>query len=153
MIASGSFGLDGFEVVESSEQGMLAQVARANERGEPIVFLGWEPHPMNANFELTYLTGGDDWFGPDLGGATVLTNTRAGYVTECANVGQFLKNLKFTLAMENEIMGAILNDGADPQAAAKAWLSGRGDVYAAWLDGVTTNDGGDALAAVDAALK
>jgi glycine betaine/proline transport system substrate-binding protein len=33
---------------------------------------------MNANFEMTYLTGGDDWFGPDLGGATVYTNTRAG---------------------------------------------------------------------------
>ncbi|MEO0693733.1 MAG: glycine betaine ABC transporter substrate-binding protein, partial [Pseudomonadota bacterium] len=78
MIADGAFGLDGFEVVESSEQGMLAQVARADRRGEPVVFLGWEPHPMNANFELTYLEGGDDWFGPNLGGATVFTNTTAG---------------------------------------------------------------------------
>jgi glycine betaine/proline transport system substrate-binding protein len=82
MIADNAFGLGDaeFEVVESSEQGMLAQVARASDRDEPIIFLGWEPHPMNANFDLTYLTGGDDWFGPDLGGATVFTNTRAGYV-------------------------------------------------------------------------
>jgi glycine betaine/proline transport system substrate-binding protein len=66
MIAANAFGLGDaeFEVVESSEQGMLAQVARASDRDEPIVFLGWEPHPMNANFDLTYLTGGDDWFGP-----------------------------------------------------------------------------------------
>jgi glycine betaine/proline transport system substrate-binding protein len=77
MIASGPFGLDGFEVIESSEQGMLAEVAKKTEAGLPIVFLGWEPHPMNANFKMTYLSGGDDFFGPDFGGATVATNTRA----------------------------------------------------------------------------
>ena len=31
--------------------------------GEPIVFLGWEPHPMNARFQMTYLPGGDEIFG------------------------------------------------------------------------------------------
>ena len=33
-----------------------------------------------------------------------------------------VSNLKFTLAMENEIMGAILNDGTDPEKAATNWL-------------------------------
>lgn len=153
MIAADAFGLTGFEVVESSEQGMLAQVARADRRGEPIVFLGWEPHPMNANFDMSYLTGGDDYFGPNLGGATVYTNTRAGYVSECPNVGKLLTNLEFSLAMENEIMAAILNDGQDPAEAATAWLAANSGVLSGWLDGVTTMDGGDALAAVTAALK
>ncbi|MGL5011230.1 MAG: choline ABC transporter substrate-binding protein [Paracoccaceae bacterium] len=153
MIASGPFGLDGFEVVESSEQGMLAEVANKDGEQAPIVFLGWEPHPMNANFEMTYLTGGDDYFGPNLGGATVATNTRAGYVTECPNTGKLLTNLSFTLAMENEIMGAILNDGADPRDAAKAWLAANPTAWEPWLEGVTTKDGGDAKAAVAAALQ
>jgi len=152
MIADGAFGLDGFEVIESSEQGMLAQVDRASGRDEPIVFLGWEPHPMNANFEMSYLEGGDDWFGPNLGGATVFTNTAAGYVDSCPNVGALLNNLEFSLAMENEIMGAILNDGEDPADAASAWLSANPDAFMAWLDGVTTKDGGDAVAAVKASL-
>lgn len=152
MIADGAFGLDGFEVIESSEQGMLAQVDRASGREEPIVFLGWEPHPMNANFEMSYLEGGDDWFGPNLGGATVFTNTAAGYVDSCPNVGALLNNLEFSLAMENEIMGAILNDGEDPADAATAWLSANPDAFMAWLDGVTTKDGGDAVAAVKASL-
>jgi glycine betaine/proline transport system substrate-binding protein len=152
MIEADAFGLKGFEVKESSEQGMLAQVSRADRREEPIVFLGWEPHPMNANHDMTYLTGGDDWFGPDLGGATVYTNTRAGYVGECPNVGTFLENLEFTLAMENEIMGAILNDGADPEDAATAWLQANPGVLDGWLDGVTTADGGDAMAAVKGEL-
>ena len=152
MIDADAFGLTGFEVAESSEQGMLAQVDRATRREEPIVFLGWEPHPMNANFEMSYLTGGDDYFGPDLGGATVFTNTRAGYVSECPNVGALLTNLKFTLAMENEIMGAILNDGADPEDAARAWLTANTDTAMSWLDGVTTIDGGDATAALKSEL-
>ena len=152
MIDQDAFGLGGFEVVESSEQGMLAQVARATKRDEPIVFLGWEPHPMNANFELTYLEGGDDFFGPDLGGATVATNVRAGYVEECPNVGKLLSNLEFSLAMENEIMGAILDEGEEPEAAATAWLEANPDVLEGWLDGVTTMDGGDGMAAVKGEL-
>jgi glycine betaine/proline transport system substrate-binding protein len=153
MIDGNAFELSGFEVVESSEQGMLAQVARADRKGEPVVFLGWEPHPMNANFEMSYLEGGDDFFGPNLGGATVYTNTSAGYVTECPNVGKLLTNLEFSLAMENEIMGAILNDGTDPADAAKGWLSANMDALDGWLDGVTTKDGGDAMGAVKAALN
>ena len=152
MIDDDAFGLSEFEVVESSEQGMLAQVARADRRDEPVVFLGWEPHPMNANFDMSYLTGGDDFFGPNLGGATVFTNTSAGYVEACPNVGKLLMNLEFTLAMENEIMGAILDDGEAPADAARAWLSAITGIVEGWLDGVTTKDGGDAKAAVMSAL-
>ncbi|MEM0935120.1 MAG: choline ABC transporter substrate-binding protein [Pseudomonadota bacterium] len=155
MIGQDAFGLGGaeFEVVESSEQGMLAQVARADRREEPVVFLGWEPHPMNANFELTYLEGGDDFFGPNLGGATVFTNTRAGLSEECPNLGAFLENLEFTLAMENEIMGAILDDGEDPRDAAMAWLEANAAEAIAWVKGVTTVDGEDAAAALEAMLS
>jgi glycine betaine/proline transport system substrate-binding protein len=152
MISGGTFDLSGFELVESSEQGMLAQVQRAVERQEPVVFLGWEPHPMNANFDMAYLEGGDDIFGPNYGGATVHTNVRKGYVTECPNVGKFLQNLVFSLEMENEIMGAILNDGADPGAAAKEWLKAHPEVLDAWLEGVTTVDGKPGLDAVKASL-
>jgi glycine betaine/proline transport system substrate-binding protein len=152
MIDENAFELGDFEVVESSEQGMLAQVQRASRKEEPVVFLGWEPHPMNANFDLTYLEGGDDYFGPDLGGATVYTNTRAGFVEECPNLGKFLQNLEFSLEMENEIMGAILDDGEKPEEAAAAWIKANADVLDTWLDGVTTVDGGDAMEAV-ASLK
>jgi len=153
MISGDKFGLADFELVESSEQGMLAEVAKHDSAGKPIVFLGWEPHPMNANFKMTYLSGGDDVFGPNFGGAQVDTNTRKGYVAECPNTGKLLQNLEFSLAMENEIMGSILNDGSDPMDAAKTWLVAHSDVLGPWLDGVTTKDGGDAMAAVTAALK
>lgn len=155
MIEKDAFGMKtaAIELVESSEQGMLAQVERSDNQGQAIIFLGWAPHPMNANFKMTYLTGGDDFFGPNFGGATVYTNTRGGYVAECPNIGKLLQNLVFTLPMENEIMGAILNDGTDSLVAAKAWMVANPDAILPWLDGVTTKDGGDAVAAVMAALK
>jgi len=119
LIDADTFGMGAVEMVESSEQGMLAQVDRASRKDKPVIFLGWAPHPMNSNFKVTYLTGGEEWFGAE---GDVYTNTRAGYVTECPNVGKFLQNLSFTLAMENEIMGAILNDGEDAEDASTAWL-------------------------------
>jgi len=152
MIDENTFALKKFEVVESSEQGMLAQVARANRKKQPVIFLGWEPHPMNANFKLTYLEGGDDVFGPNLGGAEIYTNVRAGYTTECPNVGTLLNNLTFTLSMENEIMGSILNDEMDAEKAATKWLKANPAVLEGWLKEVTTLDGKDALAAAKKAL-
>ena len=139
------FDLEGFDVVESSEQGMLAQVQRFYEDEEAVVFLGWEPHPMNATFDLSYLPGGEDFFG---GEGIVDTVTRKGYVEECPNVGKLLQNMDFSLEMENLIMGQILTDGADPADATEAWLQENPEVLDTWLEGVTTLDGGDAMAAV-----
>lgn len=151
MIDKDAFGLKAWQLVESSEQGMLSQVDRAIRRKEWIVFLGWAPHPMNKNFALQYLTGGDDYFGPNFGGATVYTNVRAGYVGECPNVGKLLQNLAFSLDMEAAVMEAIGN-GDDRDKAATAYLKANPDVLTAWLAGVTTFDGKDGLAAVKASL-
>lgn len=153
MIDGDKFGLKSFKMVESSEQGMLAQVERAIKRKEGVLFLGWEPHPMNSKFELAYLEGGDDVFGPNLGGATIYTNVRAGYLTECPNVGKLISNLKFTLPMENQVMGAILDEKKEAADAAKEWLKKNPDVIKPWLDGVTTKDGKDAAEAVKKALE
>ena len=153
MIDKDTFGMKAMELVESSEQGMLAQVARAEKEGKPIVFLGWEPHPMNTNFKMTYLSGGDDTFGPNFGGAEVYTNVRAGYLGECPNVGTLVKNLKFSLKMENEIMNKILNEGEDPEKAAGEWLKANPSAVEPWLAGVKTRDGSsDGLAAVKSGL-
>ncbi|MGD1877228.1 MAG: choline ABC transporter substrate-binding protein [Kiloniellaceae bacterium] len=148
MIDQDAFGRKGFEVGEASEAGMLTQVARAAKRNEDIVFLGWAPHPMNNNFDLVYLSGGDDFFGPDYGGATVYTNVRKGYTGECPNVGKLLDNLVFSLPMEGAIMGAILDEEKDPKDAATAWLKANPGVLDGWLAGVETIDGKPGLPAV-----
>ncbi|MBF8780730.1 choline ABC transporter substrate-binding protein [Pseudomonas fulva] len=154
MIDKNAFGLKdaGFKLVQSSEAGMLSQVDRAAKRGEAVVFLGWEPHPMNKRFDMKYLSGGDAFFGPDYGKATVLTNTRKGYVEQCSNVGRLLKNLSFTLDMESTLMGNVLDDKMKPEAAARAWLKANPQVLDSWLAGVKTVDGEPGLEAARARL-
>ena len=150
MIDDAKNNLAGFEMVESSEAGMLTEAEQAMKDNKWIIFLGWTPHPVMGEMKIHYLDGmGDSGFGS----ATVYTNARAGYTTECPNAGKLLTNLKFTLAMEGAMMDPVLKNGADPKAVAKDWLKAHPDAVKPWLAGVTTFDGGDAAAAVDAALK
>jgi glycine betaine/proline transport system substrate-binding protein len=152
LIKDAKLGLDKFQLVETSEQGMLSELDKAYRGKKPIVFIGWQPHPMNRNFKIAYLTGGDDSFGPNYGGATVYTNLRGGYAAECPNVGKLLANLRFDLAGEDAMMAAILDKKQDPGKAALAWLRGHKEVLKVWLDGVTTSDGKPGLPAVAAKL-
>ncbi|AXA64508.1 MULTISPECIES: choline ABC transporter substrate-binding protein [Pseudomonas] len=152
MIDKNTFDLGKFKLVESSEAGMLSQIQRAERRQQWVVFLGWEPHPMNTRFKMAYLQGGDDVFGPNYGGATIYTNVRKGYVQECPNVGKLLTNLSFTLDMENQLMDKVLNEKQAASAAAKAWLKAHPQVLDQWLAGVTTRDGKPALEAAKTAL-
>ncbi|MCI0510456.1 glycine betaine/proline transport system substrate-binding protein [Chromohalobacter marismortui] len=148
MIDDDAFGLGDWSLVDSSESGMLAELNARTQDKEWMVFLGWEPHPMNTNYDIAYLKGADDYFGPNLGGATVYTNTRGGYAEACPNVGQLLNNLRFTLPMENTIMGEIMDGGQDPRDAARTWLQNNPSVLDEWLKGVSTADGKPGLKAV-----
>ncbi|MGA7267316.1 MAG: choline ABC transporter substrate-binding protein [Aestuariivirga sp.] len=149
MIDDAKNNLSGFTMVESSEAGMLTEAEKAIKNNEWIVFLAWTPHPIMGEMKIHYLDGmGDSGFGA----ATVLTNVRAGYTNDCPNAGKLLANLKFDLAMEGAMMAPVLKDGADPKETARAWLKANPDAVKPWLEGVTTFDGGDAAAAVSAAL-
>ena len=152
MIAGNTFDLGGFSLVESSEQAMLAEVAHRIRQKQPVVFFGWRPHPMNVNLPMAYLEKGNDVFGPNDGGATVLTLTRPGYTKECPNVARLLSNLKFDSAMENRLMSDILDKGMEPAAAVGAWMKENPAVLDKWLDGVTTLDGKPGPAAVKSGL-
>lgn len=148
MIAKPDSGLAGYELVESSEAGMLTQAESSMKANEWIVFLGWTPHPVMGEMKIAYLDGmGDSGFGA----ATVHTNVRKGYLTECPNAGAFIKNLKFDLSMENTMMDSILK-GGNPNDVAKEWLKANPDKITPWLSGVTTFDGKDAAEAIKAGL-
>lgn len=136
-----ALGLADWDVVESSEQGMLAEVQRNIKKQSFIVFQGWAPHPMNTAFDIRYLTGGDKFYGPDFGAATVSTQVRKGYLQECPNVAKLLTNLTFDIDFENKGMGYLMTDGLSPEDAAVKALVSEPQRLDAWLDGVTSFDG------------
>ncbi|MGX5665511.1 choline ABC transporter substrate-binding protein [Rhizobium daejeonense] len=152
VIADPSFSLSDWEVVESSEQGMLAEVRRKVKNKEFIVFQGWAPHPMNSAFQIRYLTGGDKFYGPDYGAATVSTQVRKGFAGECPNVAKLLNNLAFDVDFENRGMGYLIDDGMGPEEAAVKAIKDEPQRLEAWLAGVETIDGKPGLDAVKGAL-
>ncbi|WP_342627261.1 glycine betaine ABC transporter substrate-binding protein [Nguyenibacter vanlangensis] len=152
MIRRDQFHLGRFRLVESSEQGMLSQVDRSILSHRPILFLAWEPHPMNLRFAIRYLTGGDKVFGPD-GGTSVNTVIRRGYRTDCPNAARLLAQIRFTIPDENMMMLAIQRDHVPPPLVARRWLRTHPDAWHGWLEGVATHDGAPALPAVQARLS
>jgi glycine betaine/proline transport system substrate-binding protein len=152
MIAANRHGLGGWELVESSEAAMLAQVKKSVPDKQWIVFLGWAPHPMNLDYEMTYLSGGDAEYGPDFGGSTVRTIARKGYKAECPNAAKLFTNLVYDVDYENYGMQMVLGEGKTAEIAARDMLKKNPEKLAKWLDGVSTFDGQPALPAVKTAL-
>ncbi|KVN39280.1 glycine/betaine ABC transporter substrate-binding protein [Burkholderia pyrrocinia] len=152
LLADHALGAANWSLVESSETGMLTQVERAVRDRRWVVFLAWEPHLMNTKFRLTYLSGGDAYFGPDYGGATVNTVARAGFAGQCANLARLFRQMTFTVDIENRMIADMLDHKTPPALAAQRALKADPARVAGWLDGVTTAAGAPGLPAVRAAL-
>lgn len=152
MVDDKAFGLGDWKLVESSETAMLTQVERAVKEKKYIVFLAWEPHLMNTKFKLTYLDGGDKYFGPNYGGATVNTVSRSGYEQQCPNVGKLFKQMAFNVDLENGVIADVLDKKTKIDTAALDALKRHPELLKTWLDGVTTASGGNGLEAVQTAL-
>ena len=153
MIAADRHGLKAWEIVESSEAGMLAQVERSIPKNDWVVFLGWQPHPMNLKYQMTYLAGGDVEFGPNFGGATVRTIVRRGYTEDCPNAARLLANVVFDIDYENAGMDLVMTQGKSADEAARLMMQEHPEKVKKWLEGVTSLDGkSPALPLVETAL-
>lgn len=136
MINQNAFGLKDFKLIPSSERIMLAQLKKRIRTNKWMVFLAWEPHPMNINFDIEYLSGGDEFFGPNFGEARVETLVRAGFEQDCPQAAKLLKNITFNLDMENKLMADISENFVDPKNAAWNWISENPEQLRRWLQGV-----------------
>ncbi|MBA1147655.1 ABC transporter substrate-binding protein [Ectothiorhodospiraceae bacterium WFHF3C12] len=133
MIDDNAYGLGDWELVASSEAAMLAEVQRRVPKQRWIAYLGWAPHPMNLNIPMEYLAGGEEYWGPDKGGATVYTLTRTGFAWQCPNIGQFLENYRFTVD-EQSLMGQyIINEGMDYAEAGRQLIQENPQLIDRWF--------------------
>jgi glycine betaine/proline transport system substrate-binding protein len=133
MIETGNYGLKDWRLVESSEFGMRAQMQREVARHAWIVFLAWEPNPMNTQVSLVYLSGGQGFIGPDYGSSTVYTVTRHGLSQECPVLAQLLHNVSFDTNVETEMMEAMTERHEPGPDAARAALARHPELARRWL--------------------
>lgn len=115
-------------------------------------FLGWEPHPMSERLKMSYLAGGDDYFGANHGAAQVNTVARGGLSEQCANLARLLRNVTFTITAENQLMSAVLEDNTNRRRVAKQWIEDNPQMITAWLDGVSHYQGGPISKVLDISL-
>jgi len=141
MIHTNAFDLKDFNLVESSEAGMMNSVELSQKLGKWAIFLAWEPHPMNEHFKMKYLSGGDSYFGPNYGAARVATVTRQGFASECPNAALLFKNIRFTVAALNNLMSEEMKGNTNRRRVVRHWMLNNPDVVRQWMDGVTRRDG------------
>ncbi|MFO7801244.1 MAG: ABC transporter substrate-binding protein [Desulfovermiculus sp.] len=143
MIDDDAYGLGDWELMPSSEAGMLTQVRREIDRGNPwVAWLGWAPHPMNLSIDMKFLHGGEKYWGPNQGAATVRTICRTGYAWKNPNIGQFFENFVFTVEEQAQMGEYVLNQDMDYVEAGKKLIKEKPELLERWFDqgGTYTTD-------------
>lgn len=141
IIKDNAHQLKGWKIIESSEQAMLMEVIKSVKRQNWIVFLGWEPHPMNRLIKMNYLSGGEKYFGSNFGESTVYINSRKNYSKECPEIAKFFKKFNFSIQDENELMNMIWEKKIDPSIAAKTWIKTNPSKVEEWLTDLKQHNG------------
>lgn len=116
------FGLD-LEYMPSSEGGMLAQAQRIIANEEPVIFLGWRPHPMFVNFDLKVLEGQEGYF--DTSEVRVIGN--AGLNEKAPEVYDFLRNWSIDVTDIEEMIIEYDENGVPEEEMARNWIENNQD--------------------------
>jgi glycine betaine/proline transport system substrate-binding protein len=126
------YNLD-MKLVEGSTPAMLFELEKAYKERQPIVFLRWSPHWMNAEYDLRYLKDPKDLQGDFNDPAKISTIVNKDLPEDDPVAYTFLKAISLNEEQLNE-MEADINEAEDPVKGVKAWLKGNRDTVQPWID-------------------
>lgn len=126
------YGLSDWKLIEGSGAAMTAMLNEAIRKKEPIIITGWTPHWMFAKYDLKYLDDPKKVYGE---AEEIHTIARLGLKNDHPEAYQFLTKFKWTSDQMGEIMTAI-QEGKEPEAAAKAWMDANADTVSKWIEGI-----------------
>lgn len=115
-------GLD-LEYVASSEGGMLAQAQRLMAKEEPVLFLGWRPHPMFANYDLKVLPSPEGYF--DTSEVHVITNNEL--KDKAPEAYELLSNWSMNVSDIEKMIVEIEDNNRDAEEVAREWIDNHPD--------------------------
>lgn len=151
-IEADTHGLEGWDLMASSTPGMLSEVEAAVERERWILFYGWTPHWMVPEYDVHILDDSADVFGADSGRSDVKTIVAKAYAEANPNLTRLLDQFVLSADEQSEFIREYSLEERDLEAVAHDWLAAHPERVAAFLEGVETRDGEDALSAVEASL-
>ena len=121
--------LSDWSLETSSSGAMVVALEQAIKKQKPIVITGWTPHWKFSKYDLKFL---DDPKGTMGGVETINTFARLGLKEESPKAYQILSQFHWTVEDMETVMLAI-NNGMDPEEAAKEWIEANPATVAQWI--------------------
>jgi glycine betaine/proline transport system substrate-binding protein len=128
------YNLD-MKLVESSTAAMLSELEKKYKAKEPIVFLAWSPHWMNAEYDFHYLDDPKDLQGEFDNPSRITTVVNEDLPDEDPVAYAFLKAISLDEEQVNQMEADINEAGAgDPEKGVRNWLEDNRDVVQPWIE-------------------
>ena len=119
-----------YELVTSSEAGMLASLKRAYDKGEWIVVTGWKPHTKFARYDLKIL---EDPQGTMGAAETISVIATKGWSDTHPELATFFSNFKMSDDLLGSLMLAIENNAGTEDEAALNWYHEHRELVDGWF--------------------
>ena len=121
------------KLVQSSTQGMLAEVEIRYRNREEFAFVAWSPHWMNQRFDLRYLEDPKDAFGELNDPARLLTIVNKALPEDDPVATAFMNALILDEEQIGDLESAI-NDAVDPYEGARRWAEENPEIWQPWVE-------------------
>ncbi|WIV20135.1 glycine betaine ABC transporter substrate-binding protein [Paenibacillus polygoni] len=131
------YDLTDWTLVEGSSSAMTAMLEKALKNEDPIIITGWTPHWMFNKYDLKFLEDPLKSYGD---AEEIRTIVRKGLKEDHPAAYEFLDRFNWTADEMAEMMIDI-QDGMDPQQAAKKWAEAHKDKVAEWTKGLRSSNG------------
>jgi glycine betaine/proline transport system substrate-binding protein len=120
-------------LVQSSTQGMLAEVDNRYDNREEFAFVAWSPHWMNQRYDFEYLDDPKGALGDLTQSAEILTIVDEDLPDDDPVAYAFMDALKLDEEQLNDLESAI-NEAGDPLEGARRWAQEHPEVWQSWVE-------------------
>ncbi len=121
------------KLVQSSTQGMLAEVDDRYNNREEFAFVAWSPHWMNQRYDFDYLDDPKGALGDLRQSAEILTIVNEDLPEDDPMAYAFMEALTLDEDQVNDLESTI-NEAGDPHEGARRWAEDNREVWEPWVE-------------------
>lgn len=128
------YGLDNWNLTQSSEAAMITELKNAIEKEEPIVVPLWKPHWAFGVWDIKMLEDPKVIFGGD--GDQIYIVARKGLEEDSPAAYKILEQYTEDYEMVEELMPPVFNENKDPREVVDQFLEDNPELLEEWTKGI-----------------
>ncbi len=132
------YGLDEFELVESSEAAMITEIESRVADEEWVVGIGWTPHWKFPEYDLKFLEDPKEIFGEE---ENIKALSRTGFADDVPEAAEVIENYYLTDEELGELMALVEDTDDNEREVVADWAEDNQDVVEEWIPEDTDGDG------------